>query len=101
MNTNPFHRRMAKRLDWLSDRLAFIRTPTRTYEWNEDLDEPRFTFAGWVVLPQLSIWLMDKSYDLDPQHWDHWAMHDKDCFAKPCAVCNGCLCDDDRFPDRH
>lgn len=89
MNTNPPRRRVAKCLLWLSEKLNFIQTPTRTYRWNESVDEPDFEPAGWARLPALSIWLMDRSYDLDPQHWDHWATEcEDDCQAPICVECD-------------
>jgi hypothetical protein len=92
MRTNPFRRRLAKRVFWLSEKLDWFKTPSRTYEWNENLDEPGFTFVGWTMLPSLSIALMDKSYDLDPQHWDHWSTeydNDEKQRLPLCAVCGG------------
>lgn len=89
MNINPFHRRMAKRLLWLSAKVEWLKTPSRTYEWNENLDEPDFEFAGWAMLPSLSIALMDKSYDLDPVHWDHWSTEPDSDRPWYCAQCGG------------
>lgn len=92
MNTNPFRRRIAKRVFWLSEKLDWLKTPSRTYTWNESVEEPGFEFAGWTMLPALSIWLMDWSWDLDPHCWDHWAPIHDDCELVPCAMCNGCAC---------
>jgi hypothetical protein len=101
MNINPFRRRVAKRLFHLSTKLEWLKTPSRTYEWNENLDEPGWKFAGWTMLPQPAIHLMERSWNLDPGHWDHWAVDHDECEPAYCAVCGGCFCDDRKFLDHH
>jgi hypothetical protein len=36
--------------------------------------------------------LVDLSQDIDPRHWDHWALQHNDCDPMPCLECGGEIC---------
>jgi len=85
-------RRMtAKAVYHLGGLLGKVKTRRRVYSWDPDrMDE--FLPAGRRWLPcRLSIWLMQLSMHLDPEHWDHWALEHGRREGIPCK-CGGYDC---------
>lgn len=89
-----WNRTRARVVYWISGKLSRIKTSQRVWGWNEetkafDVDD------GYRKLPcVISIILLEKSMDLDPAHWDHWALRHDDCHRVPCPDCGGCDCTD-------
>jgi hypothetical protein len=88
---------LAKRLYAIGGKLSRIKYPTRTYtlEWKDG--EPDWTsqYAGRAWLPiHLSTKCLEWSLDLDPEHWDHWALVHESCENRPCPspCCDGEIC---------
>lgn len=92
--TNP-KRALAKLLFTASGWLSRIKTWQRWYELDNS-DPPRTVVGGrhWYDC-NLSIKMMQKSLELDWDHWDHWACIHDWCDPHPCPECGGYRCDDE------
>ncbi len=107
MNTNPFHRRVAKFCFWLSGKTMFVKLPQKTYQLiSEASDENPHDFRSEYIGRRWSTWwvsrrLLRASIHWDPHRWDHRALQHTDCNPVPCAMCNGCVCEPREFLDNH
>ena len=81
----------AKRLYWLSGTLSHVKTYQRY--WVLRTDDMKTNPGGWHWFHcRLSTRLLEWSLDLDPKHWDHWALAHADCEGLlHCAECGGSI----------
>jgi hypothetical protein len=90
--------KLAKVVFWIGGFAMWVKWPTRMYHL--DMDNPdaeiKFTPAerswqSWDFAFRLLGW----SEDIDPGHWEHWALDHSDCPTYPCRYCGGVLCERD------
>lgn len=96
---NTFRTPAAKVIFVLGGLLSRVKTYQRVYSmnWDDPTDKPEFTPAGrrWIST-HISMKLLRVSEEIDPGHWEHWALDHADCPSDVrCSNCGGQLCPDD------
>jgi len=96
--TDELRTRLAKTLFWCAGYLSRIKTPQRVYEL-ASRDPLDFRPAGWEWMScETSMRLLKASTQIDPAHWDHWALGHNECGSHRCPQCGGCVCEDEATP---
>lgn len=84
--------RIAQAMYWLSGVTSKIKTPRHTYEIvSFDPLQTKRLPRSWQACG-FSDLLLRGSVQVDPHHWDHWAvLHDR-CGPARCWKCGGYMC---------
>jgi hypothetical protein len=85
----------AKTIFWCAGLLSRVRTPQRVYatHWPSPTSPPIFTSLGWHWSScRISMRLLTLSEQIDPGHWEHWAIDHSGCPSVPCPSCGGQRC---------